>query len=84
VKQKPLSIDKAIDAIETALFDQGEPGCQDTEWGDLVINTVGRLRLTHILKRLRVGYIKAQTIESLDPHDIYVREKLKKLKRKKK
>jgi hypothetical protein len=61
---KPLSIDKAIDEIETALFDQGEPGCQDTEWGEVVVNTVGRLRLTHILKRLRVGYIRAQTVES--------------------
>ena len=83
-KLKPLSIDKAIDEIETALFDQGEPGCQDTEWGEVVVNTVGRLRLTHILKRLRVGYIRAQTVESMDPHDIAVREKFKRDKARRK
>jgi hypothetical protein len=84
MKLKPLSIDKAIDEIETALFDQGEPGCQDTEWGDIAINTVGRLRLTHILKRLRVGYIKHTPIDSLCPHDLAVRAKLKRQRKKKK
>ena len=72
---KPLSIDAAIDQIETALFDQSEPGCTDTEWGELCINSIGRIRLKAILKRLRVGYIKHTPIESLDPHDIAVRKK---------
>jgi len=76
-KQKPLSIDKAIDEIESALFDQGEPGCQDTEWGEIAVNTVGRLRLTRILKRLRVGYIRHTPIDSLCPHDLAVRARLK-------
>jgi|HubBroStandDraft_1064217.scaffolds.fasta_scaffold180499_2 hypothetical protein len=75
---KPLGIDAAIDQIETALFDQSEPGCADTEWGDLVINSIGRIRLKAILKRLRVGYIKHTPITSLCPHDLAVRKRLKK------
>jgi len=81
MKQKLLSIDKAIDEVESALFDRDEPGCHDTEWGDVIINTVGRLRLTHILKRLRVGYIRHTCIESLDPQDVAAREKMKRKKK---
>jgi hypothetical protein len=72
---KPLSIDAAIDQIETALFDQGEPGCVDTEWGELVINSIGRIRLKAILKRLRVGYIKHTPIEDMDPRAVALRRK---------
>jgi hypothetical protein len=79
---KPISIDKAVDEIESAIFDQSEPGCTDTEWGEMVLNSIGRIRLTAILKRLRVGYIKAQTIESLCPQDLRVRARLKREKKK--
>ena len=72
---KPLGIDAAIDLIETALFDQSEPGCVDTEWGELVINSIGRIRLTAILKRLRVGYIKHTPIEDMDPRAVALRRK---------
>jgi hypothetical protein len=75
---KPLGIDAAIDQIEEALFDQTEPGCVDTEWGELVINSIGRIRLKAILKRLRVGYIKHTPINSLCPHDLAVRKRRKK------
>jgi len=71
---KPLGIDAAIDLIETALFDQSEPGCTDTGYSsEIVINSIGRIRLTAILKRLRVGYIKHTPINSLCPHDLAVR-----------
>jgi len=81
---KPLSIDKAIDEIESALFDTGEPGCTDTDSSDeLVINSIGRIRLQRILKRLRVGYIKHTPINSLCPHDLAVQARLKKAKKKK-
>jgi hypothetical protein len=72
---KPLGIDAAIDLIETALFDQSEPGCVDTEWGELVVNSIGRIRLTAILKRLRVGYIKHTPIEDMDPRAVALRRK---------
>ncbi len=80
---KAIGIDAAIDEIESALFDMGEPGCQDTDQGDLVINTVGRLRLTRILKRLRVGYIRHTPVDSLCPQDLRVQARLKKAKRRK-
>jgi hypothetical protein len=72
---KPLGIDAAIDLIETALFDQSEPGCVDTEWGELVINSIGRIRLKTIIKRLRVGYIKHTPIEDMDPRAVALRRK---------
>jgi hypothetical protein len=80
---KPLGIDAAIDQIETALFDLSEPGCTDTEYSDeIVINSIGRIRLRAILKRLRVGYMRGVGINSLCPHDLAVQAKLKKLKKK--
>jgi len=76
---KPLGIDAAIDQIESALFDMSEPGCTDTDSSaELVINSIGRIRLRAILKRLRVGYIKHTPINSLCPHDLTVRKRLKK------
>ena len=72
---KPLGIDAVIDQIETALFDKDEPGCADTEWGELVINSIGRIRLRKILKQLRIGYIRHTPINSLCPHDLAVRKR---------
>jgi len=73
---KPLGIDAAIDLIETALFDQSEPGCTDTGYSsEIVINSIGRIRLTAILKRLRVGYIKHTPIEDMDPRAVALRRK---------
>lgn len=81
---KPITIDKAIEEIESALFNTSEPGCTDTEYSDeIVINSIGRIRLTRILKRLRVGYQRGGGVgyNSLCPHDLYVQAKLKKLKK---
>jgi hypothetical protein len=78
---KPLSIEAAIDRIEEVLFDLDNPGCTDNIYGDMCITDIGRVRLRKILKQLRVGYIKHTPIESLDPHDIAVRKKLKTSKR---
>ena len=77
---KPLGIDAAIDLIETALFDQSEPGCTDTEWGEVVINSIGRIRIRSILKQVRVGYIKHIPIEDLDPRARPSTQKAMKLK----
>lgn len=80
---KPLSIDAAIDLIETAVFDSDEP----TPDCELTIAEIGRRRtarisrrprLKKILKRLRVGYIRHTPIDSLCPHDLAVRKRLKK------
>jgi hypothetical protein len=80
---KPLGIDAAIDQIEAAIFDSDEP----TPDCELTIAEIGRRRsarnlrrprLRKILKKLRVGYIKHMPIDSLCPHDIAVRKRLKK------
>ncbi len=72
---KPLGIDAAIDLIETALFDRDEPGCCDDMWGEVNINSIGRIRLRKILKQLRLGYIKHTPIEDLDPRAVALRRK---------
>jgi hypothetical protein len=76
-KQKPLGIDAAIDLIEAALFDPSEPGCADDMHGEVHINSIGRVWLRSILKRLRTGYIKHECIESLHPFDVQAREEAK-------
>ena len=48
-----MTINEAIERIETALFNQDEPGCRDTEWGELVISEIGNIRLRRILKEFR-------------------------------
>ncbi len=50
---KKKSLDQFIDEIENALFDQDEPGCQDNQYGDLLVNSIGRIRLRDILKEIR-------------------------------
>lgn len=48
-----MTVNEAIERIETALFDQDEPGMRDTEHGDMVFTEIGVLRLRRILKEFR-------------------------------
>lgn len=48
-----MTVNEAIEKIETALFDQDEPGMRDTEWSELVPTEIGVLRLRRILKEFR-------------------------------
>lgn len=50
---KKPTIDAIIDKIEQAIFDSDEPGCCDTKWGDMVINSIGRIRLRKIIRDIR-------------------------------
>lgn len=56
-----MTVNQAIERIEQALFDRDEPGCHDTEWGDLVLSEIGIIRLRRILNEFRKPKAKKKT-----------------------
>lgn len=52
-KLKRISIAQHIDWIEMVLFDRDEPGCRDTDNGDIVLTKYGRIQLRKRLKQIR-------------------------------
>jgi hypothetical protein len=48
-----IPINEHINWIESLLFDRDEPGCVDTDRGDVYINGWGRIQLAKRLKQIR-------------------------------